>query len=161
MVYPLASMTIIPFLIIFMAIVQKNQGHIFHGIVHQTQKNSCDHIKEKWACIKDMVNSLTDETATKVTVSFLHFEKVEIMTKRGVSKKLKPVKSDATIFYIINFIENFLIKFVYHRNKLKHFRSSVNDFYNFFDSVNIDMDFSVNLTLLVKKQPQSLHWSNS
>ena len=92
-----------------------------------------------------MVNSLTDETATKVTVSFLHFEKVEIMTKRGVSKKLKPVKSDATIFYIINFIENFLIKFVHHRNMLKHFRSSVKDFYNFFDSVNIDMDFSENI----------------
>ena len=42
---------------------------------------------------------------------------------------------------------------------LKHYRSSIKDFFNFFDSINLDIDFSENLTFPVKHQPQSLHWS--
>ena len=40
-----------------------------------------------------------------------------------------------------------------------HYRSSIKEFYNFFASVCIDIDFSENFTLPVKHQAQSLHWS--
>ena len=35
------------------------------------------------------------------------------------------------------------------------------DFYNFFESVFLDIEFSENLTLPVKHQARSLHWSYS
>ena len=42
---------------------------------------------------------------------------------------------------------------------LTHYRKSIKDFYNYFESVKLDIDFRENLTLPVKHQPQSLHWS--
>ena len=42
---------------------------------------------------------------------------------------------------------------------LLYYRSSIKEFYNLFESVCIDIDFSENLTLPVKHLAQSLHWS--
>ena len=74
-------------------------------------------------------------------------------------EKMMPVKTDASMTYLLNFIDQLIVKFIHHRNQLKYYRSSIKDFYNLFDSVNLDIDFSENLTLPIKHQAQSLHWS--
>ena len=53
-----------------------------------------------------------------------------------------------------------LIKLVHHRNMLKHYRSTIKQFMQLFDnSVHLDIDFSQNLSLPLKQEPQSLHWT--
>lgn len=56
-------------------------------------------------------------------------------------------------YILIRFYGQNLIKFIPHR---KHYRSTIKDFH-MFDSVEIDV--IENLTLPVKYQAQSLHWS--
>ena len=58
----------------------------------------------------------------------------------------------------MEFVEQLLPTIVHHRTKLKLYRSSIKAFYQLFDAVHIDIDFSENLTLDVKWELQSLHW---
>ena len=119
-------------------------------------KTVCDHIGKHWDEIKNKCKDSNEE----VTVPFLHFEKVDVKNKHGEMKKhLKTVQTPATLKYLLSFMENMLSKFVHHRNMLKHYRTTIKDFYDMFDSVDLDIDFSENLTLPVKHQAQSLHWS--
>ena len=43
---------------------------------------------------------------------------------------------------------------------LKYYRNTQSIFESLFDSVSIDINFAENLTVPVKYQPQSLHWSH-
>ena len=95
------------------------------------------------------------------TVKMQHFENVKVLTKNGAKKKyLKAVETDATFTFIANFISNSLGKIVHHRNQLKHYRNTIAIFRESFDALFVDIDFSENLSVLVKFEPQSLHWSH-
>ena len=83
----------------------------------------------------------------------------EVANKKGeVVKKLTPIKTSAAAMYLMEFVEQLLPTIVHHQNKLKLYRSSIKAFYQLFDAVHIDIDFSENLTLDVKWESQSLHW---
>ena len=60
--------------------------------------------------------------------------------------------------YIINFIATRLPKIIHHRNHLKHYWSIITEFRECYDNVHIDIDFSENLSIHVKFEPQPLHW---
>ena len=113
------------------------------------------------------------------TVKMQHFENVKVLTKNGEKKKyLKAVETDATFTFIANFISNNFVetdatftfianfisnnlgKIVHHRNQLKHYRNTIAIFRESFDALFVDINFSENLSVLVKFEPQSLHWSH-
>ena len=87
------------------------------------------------------------------------FEMVEYTKKTGeITSKLKPVSRESSMNDIIQFKESFLPKMINHRNHLRHYRSAITNFRAMFDCLFIDIDFSENLKLPVKYEPQSLHW---
>ena len=110
--------------------------------------------------IKDSIKGLHDD----VTVPFLHFEYVEITNKKQknkeIQKHLKTKQIQANISYLVNFIEKFLAKFIHHRNMLLHYRSSIKQFNNLFESIGTDIDISENLILPVKHQSLHLSYTN-
>ena len=59
---------------------------------------------------------------------------------------------------ILEFIDSILPKIINHRNHLRHYRNTINIFRDHFDALFIDIDFSENLSIPVKYEPQSLHW---
>ena len=90
----------------------------------------------------------------------LHFEMMLVKTKHGDKRKrLKQVSTEATISYIVTFLQQVLPQILHHQNELKHFQSVVKDFCSQFNAVYMDMDYSENLTILMKKQPRSLYWT--
>jgi len=141
---------------IYIQIAKQRIQLIYLGTCTPDDKKLCDHIKDHWNEIKSMCKESSDE----ITVPFMHFEKFDVKNKRGeVKKHLKTVQTPATLKYLLDFMDDMLSKFIHHRNMLKHYRSTIKDFYDMFDSVDIDIDFSENLTLPVMYQAQSLHWS--
>ena len=90
------------------------------------KKSFCQHISSKWESVQDLLKNLDHDNSTTdtdnenantekihVTVPFLHFDKVEVMNKKGeLKKRLKTVKTDASMTYLLNFIDQ-LISFVY------------------------------------------------
>ena len=92
----------------------------------------------------------------EVIVDLLRFQKIDTFTKKGVTvKRLEPIKS-VNIGDIIEFFNAMLPKIVNHRNHLKHYNNTIDVFCDSFDALFID--FSENLSLPVKFEPQSLHW---
>ena len=90
-----------------------------------------------------------------------YFQETNIITKKGKeTKRLKLLKTDADMVFLVNFVDNILAKLIYHRNILKHYRNTQSIFESLFDSVSIDIDFAENLTVPVKYEPQSLHWAH-
>ena len=93
----------------------------------KTNKTICDHIFKKWNSIKDSIKGLHND----VTVPFFHFKHVEITKKnKEIQKYLKTVQIEANISYLVNFIENFFVKLMHHRNMLLQYRSSIKEFDN-------------------------------
>ena len=76
------------------------------------------------------------------------------------TKRLKLLKTDADMVSLVNFLDNIPAKLIYHRNMLKYYRNTWSIFELLFDSVSIDIDFAEDLTVPVKYEPQSLHWSH-
>ena len=86
----------------------------------------------------------------KTTVSMQHFETVEKVTKKSkIMKRLVAKSSSDNVPFILDFISN-----------LKHYRSTINEFREHFDTISLDIDFSENLQIPVKFEPRSLHWSH-
>ena len=86
-------------------------------------------------------------------VPFNYFQKTNIITKKGKeTKRLKLLKTDADMVFLVNFVDNILPKLIYHRNMLKYHRNTQSIFESLFDSVSIGI-------VSVKYEPQSLHWS--
>ena len=86
------------------------------------------------------------------------FEMVDVTTKKGITtKRLRAVSCDANMTYITNFIDKLIVKFIHHRNLLKHYRSVIHSFREQFDSLWIDIDLAENLKVPVKEEPQSQH----
>ena len=53
-----------------------------------------------------------------------------------------------------------LKNFIHHRNQLKHYRNCIGTLRKELGEVSIDIDFSENLSVPVKFEPQTLHWSH-
>lgn len=116
----------------------------------------CENIKENWKIISD---NLVESSAHNVCVTLTTFEEVEYTKKNGeISSKLKPVSKQSSMVQIVEFISSILSRILHHRNHLKHYRSAVSAFRASFDAVFLDIDFSENLKLPVKFEPQSMHW---
>ena len=121
--------------------------HTYRGNAPPNKKTICKNITEQWNALKDIIRTSDD----KVTVPFTEFQKrivydtqgKEVVNKKGeVVKKLTPIKMSATATYLMEFVEQLLPTIVHHRNKLKLYRSSIKAFYQLFDAVHIDIDFS-------------------
>lgn len=119
------------------------------------EKLVCDDIQSKWGEIQEIFQHAHEKT----TVSFTEFQKVPHVNKRGDTQyRLKAVKREVNHCYLISFINSLLPKIVHHRNMLKHYRLTHNQFLDQFNCVNIDIDFSENLSIPTKYEPQSMHW---
>ena len=89
----------------------------------------------------------------------MSFENVEQINKKGETKEcLRPIMQSANMSGVINFIEGILPQIINHRNQLRHYRNTIEAFRNHFDALFLDIDFSENLQISVKYEPQSLHW---
>ena len=66
----------------------------------------------------------------------------------------------ANIECLLEEMHNILPDILNHQNHLRHYRNTVKIVRDNFDAVFIDIDFSENLTLPAKYEPQSLHWSH-
>ena len=119
----------------------------------------CEHIKGRWGTLMQDVLKEEDDT---ITVKMQHFKMVETVAKNGkVSKRLTAITTNANLTFIVNFISEILSKIIHHRNHLKHYRTSIKLFKESIDAIcYLDVDFSENLTIPVKFEPQSLHWSH-
>ena len=86
---------------------------------------------------------------------------VELLTKAGKTvKRIKAISTNVNLAFILDFISSFLNSFIYHRNQLKHYRACIGLLRQEFGDISLDIDFSENLTVPVKFEPQSLHWSH-
>ena len=61
---------------------------------------------------------------------------------------------------LIGFISSFLNKIINHRNQLRHYRTYIKLFREQFDTISVDVDFSENLSVPIKYEPQFLNWSH-
>ena len=121
------------------------------------KKVVCNEITRNFTAIVDMFEG-ADE---KITVPFMHFEKKVAYNEKGeviFNKKGKPVqklvatKEQANIKFLVQFLQS------HHRNMLKLFRNLKGMFLEHMECAYIDVDFSENLTIGIKWEPQSLHW---
>ena len=64
-----------------------------------------------------------------------------------IVQRLKPVKEEANITFVTNFIQALLANIVHHRNQLQHFRKVHPSFLEIFNAAFIDIDFSENLKI--------------
>ena len=79
------------------------------------------------------------------------------MAKYSLSWNLY-IPKQLSLVHIVKFIENILSNILHYRNHLKHYRNAVNAFRASFDAVFLNIEFSENLKLPVKFEPQSMLW---
>ena len=104
---------------------------------------------------------ILEQDDIQTTVNMQHFELIEETTRYGkTTKHLKAISTEAGMEFITSFISKLLAKIIHHRNQLKHYRTCIKIFKEYFDILSIDVDFSENLTVPVKFEPQSMHWSH-
>lgn len=83
------------------------------------------------------------------------------MTKKGKQiKRLQASSSSLALSDVVDFVDKMLPKIIHHRNQLKHYRTVIHKFKELNDYIDIDIDFSENLKVPVKYEPQSMHWSH-
>ena len=120
-------------------------------------KTICTHIQEQWKNFQCIISKANENV--KVTLN--RFVKVEIITKNG--KRVKQLQASSTkenMSSLVNFFTKMMPKINHHRNQLRHYRNVINRFRDHFGAISIDLDFSENLKVSVKYEPQSLHWSH-
>ena len=123
----------------------------------QTRKVTCLQIAQNWEDLKLSVQNAADD----ILVQFTHFVKELVTTKHGIpTKRLKAKSEKVNMKYLINFLDGMLSDIIHHRNQLKHYRTCIHDLKKVYDTAVLDIDFSENLSIPVKFEPQSLHWSH-
>lgn len=145
-----------------------------------TNCEDMEHTYISWECTPDkntLCQSITvmyDNLLTQlenadenVTVPFTHFTKEVqvdddgnvIMNKNNKPvKRLMPKKVRASGKFLVEFLRSILKNFVHHRNMLKLYRNLKHKFLEAMKAIYVDTDFSENLTIGIRKEPQSLHW---
>ena len=84
-----------------------------------------------------------------------HFEKLEVLMKNGkIVKRLKALSTQANLSFITEFLENRLPSIIHYRNQLTHYRWRLNLFKENIIRAYSDADFSENLSVPVKYEPQ-------
>jgi len=122
------------------------------------KKTLCNHASQNWNQIKEDLSQKCDSTKT---VRMQHFVKVKSTTKKGKEvTKLVASATDGNMLFILDFIDQLLAKMIHHRNHLHHYRYAIHKMRENVDAVFLDVDFSENLSIPVKNEPQSLHWSH-
>ncbi|XP_066925552.1 uncharacterized protein [Clytia hemisphaerica] len=134
-------------------------GYISWECVKEKDK-LCKHVSPRWEALSQRILSEHDPNTT---VKFEHFVKVEVVTKKGKAvERLAAVSIMANAEFLVDFISKMLAKIQFHRNHLKHYRSTLPILRQWFaDSNHLDVDYSENLKIPVKYEPQSLHWSHT
>ena len=66
----------------------------------------------------------------------------------------------ANMKQILSFLSQQFPKIIHHGNQLKRYRTVIHKFKDHFECIDIDTDFSKNLSIPVKEELQSLHWSH-
>ena len=90
-----------------------------------------------------------------------HFIKVNARTKKDKElTKLTATATNGNIQFFLNFIDQLLLKMIHHRIHLHHYRYSIQKVLQNVDAVCQNVDFAVNLSIPVKYEPQSQHWSH-
>ena len=144
----------------FKALTEQCSNHDYTYISWQCtpdKKTTCQDISSNWECLKLF---LIESSNGDVTVPFNYFQKTNITKKGKETKRLKLLETDAGMVFLVNFVDNILAKLIYHRNMLKYYRNTRRISESLFDSLSIDINFAENLTVQVKYEPQSLHWSH-
>ena len=54
--------------------------------------------------------------------------------------------------------DSILPSIINHRNHLRHYRNAIHSFKDNFNVLYLDIDYSENLSIPVKFEPQSMHW---
>ena len=109
----------------------------------------------KWEEFKTLAAAADEKTL----IPFTEFKIQATKNKKGeIVERLTPVKQNVTVQYIICFMEELLPEITHHRNMLKLYRNTIKIVMSLFGGLFIDIDFSQNLTLAVKYEPQSLRW---
>ena len=123
-------------------------------------KTFCRDIEQKWDALKEEI-LLKHDKETKVSMQKFVKEgtgKVSQKTEKEIMK-LVPKYEKLNLSEITSFIDELLADILNHRNQLKHFRTVIPMINaSFANSLYIDIDFSENLKVPVKWEPQSLHW---
>eukprot|EP00794_Sanderia_malayensis_P019611 gene19611-21542_t len=129
------------------------------------KKSVCDHVTKNWSELKQRLQDVDDQTTTvqlkefKVQLCYDANGQVLLNKDNKEVKKLLPLEHQVTLEYIHGFIEDIMPNVIYHRNMLRLYRNVKSIFLEFFSCVYMDVDFSENLTIGIKWEPQSLHWS--
>ena len=127
------------------------------------KKEVCDDIMRNFFTIMNLPT--VDE---KTTIAFTRFEKQVqydsdgqmIMNKENKPvEKLVAVKEQVNAKFLVEFTRNLLPDIIHHRNLLKLYRNIKGTFLDIMQCVYMDVDFSENLAIGVKQEPQSLHWT--
>ena len=121
-------------------------------------KTVCDDMKTRWNSLKARLLSNLDE---EIKVGMLRFEKENtgVISKKTEKEIIKLVHEKLDLDGIVAFIDEQLVDIIHHRNQLKHFRTAV-PMINKCYSDSLYIDFSENLKVPVKWEPQSMHWSH-
>ena len=119
------------------------------------KKILCSHASVKWSEIKQKVIEKCDPSKT---VRMQHFIKVKTTTNEDKEvTKVTATETNRSIQFILNFIDQLVSKMINHRDHLQVFDTqSSSKCY----AVRLDVDFPENLSISVKYEPQSLHWSH-
>jgi len=120
------------------------------------KKDLCHHIQENWNRLSGKLKELSNDT---LHIPFTTFDMIEHINQKGkTAKHLKPVCKESSLKEIVVFLNGILPNIVNHRNHLHHYRNVIQLFRNNFHVLFMDIDFSENLTIPVKFEPQSMHW---
>ena len=128
------------------------------------KKEVCDDIMRNFSPIMNLLPTADEKT----TIAFTQFQKqVQYDSDRQMimNKKKKPVeklvavKEQVNAKFLVEFTRNLLPNIIHHRNILTLYRNIKGTFLDIMQCVYMDADFSENLTIGVKQEPQSLHWT--
>ena len=125
----------------------------------EDQKKTCIHVQDKWEKLK---STILPKSEPDSTVPLSTFVKKPYRTKKGKDIfRLEAETKQVDLSAIVKFIDDMLAKIIHHRNQLKHYRNTVKAAIKLFDCIEIDLDFSEKLTVPLKYEPQSMHWTNA
>ena len=118
--------------------------------------------------LKEFKKLLQPMDRSSEVILFTRFEKKIVMDAKGniiLNKqgnpvtRLVPVQDHVNAKFLVNFMRELLPKLVHHGNMLKLYHNLKAAFLENLECTYIDIDFSENLTVGIKWEPQSLHWS--
>ena len=115
----------------------------------------CIHAKHEWEALLHATTKCDAENRVKMVT----FKKIKMINKKKQEvTRLKPVADKVNAKEITDFLETLLPNLIHHRNHLKHYRQTLPIFLRCYSQLQLDVDFSENLTVPMKNEPQSVYW---